>query len=134
MAHDVKFVVNSGDYKGDEYGYTLAMVDGKKAWQRAPLFYPPPSMIKEKIDMVIDANEYSIPNSGAVELENVNKILEQLTIIATETTPSTLTGIDNEEKLVLIDQNGFSVTSVVNETNKEPEYQVNLTCWVLYDY
>lgn len=52
---DIKFTVNTGTYKGKTYRYTLATVNGKKAWAITPLFSPPPSMIKNKIDIVISA-------------------------------------------------------------------------------
>ena len=132
MRNDVAFLVNSGDYKGKKYTFTLAIINGKKAWGRTRLFLPPPSMRKERIDMVIEAREENIPSSGAIELQVVDKILEQLTIMASETDASTLKGIDGKDRLVQIDQDGFSVESVVNETSKEPEYRVNLTCWALY--
>jgi len=134
MAYDVQFLINSGDYKGKKYGFTLAMINGKKAWARTPVFYPAPSMIKEKIDMVIFAREDNISLSGAVDLTAVDKILEQLSIIATAAKHSTLTGLDSKKRYVQIDKDGFSIKSTVNEISKEPEYQVELTCWGLYDY
>lgn len=134
MQNDVEFRLNSGDDKGKVYRFTLAVIDGKKAWARNPVFHPAPSMIKEKIDMVIRASEDNIPRSGARELKAVNKILEQLTAIATETTPPTLTGLDKQSRYILIDEDGFSVNSFAAETKREPEYTVGLTCWGLYDY
>ena len=131
---DIEFKLNSGDKKAKVYRFTLATIDGKKAWNRTPLFKPAPSMIKERIDMVIEAREYNIPVSGGIEIKAVNKILEQLSDIASETEPATLTGLDRKKRLVLIDQDGFSLTSTANETNKEPEYRVTVTCWGLYDY
>ena len=130
---DVKFTVNTGDHRGDTYQYTLAMINGKKAWSVTPLFKPAPSMIKNKIDIVIEAREHNIGRSGANELRTVGKILDELSIIATETEPSTLTGLDKKERLVDIDQDGFTITSAINEKSKEPEYRINLTCWGLYE-
>ena len=131
--NDVEFLVNTGDYQGDVYKFTLATVNGKKAWNRTRLFYPPPSMIKERIDMIIEARELNIPRSGAIELKIVDEILDQLTHMANETEASTLTGLDGQDRKVQIDRNGFNVENVVNETTKEPEYRVNLTCWGLYE-
>jgi len=130
---DIKFTVNTGTRKGETYSYTLATVNGKKAWSITPLFSPPPSMIKNKIDMVIECREYNISRSGATELALAGKILDELSIIATETEPSTLTGLDKKDRLVMIDQDGFSITTELKEKGKEPEYRINVTCWGLYE-
>jgi len=134
MNYDVSFTVNSGDHKTDTYRYILSLVNGKKAWSLTPLFYPPPSMIKNKIDMTIAAREHNVSKSGATELMTVSKMLNELSIIAEADEPATLTGLDKEKRLIRIDKNGFTITSAVNEKGKEPEYQINLTCWGLYDY
>jgi len=130
---DIKFTVNTGDHKGETYRYTLATVNGKKAWAITPLFSPPPSMIKNKIDIVIECREHNISRSGATELALAGKILDELSIIATETEPSTLTGLDKKDRLVMIDQDGFSITTELKEKGKEPEYRINVTCWGLYE-
>jgi len=132
-AHDIEFLVNSGDNKGKKYKYTLAKKDGEKQWSVTPLFQPPPSIFKEKIEMVLVCQDENIPYSGAVENKIVNKILEQLRNIALEITPATLNGLDKQERLVQIDQDGYSVISISTEQNREPEYFVKLTCWGLYD-
>lgn len=134
MQHDVQFLINSGDYQGKKYGYTLASNKGQKMWERTPVFYPAPSMIKEQIKMTILAREDNISRSGARELKQVDEIIDELTTIATASEHPTLTGLDLKDRYIQIDQNGFNVKSVVLETNKEPEYVVELTCWGLYDY
>jgi len=131
---DVKFIVNTGDHKGDEYSYTLATINGKKAWNITPLFKPAPSMIKNRIDMVIECREHNINRAGVNELALVNKILDELSAVATETEPATLKGLDNKERFIKIDQDGFEVTTELLEKDKSPEYRVKLTCWGLYDY
>jgi len=131
--HDIEFVVNSGDYKGKKYGFTLAYQNNQKAWQVTRLFMPAPSMAKEKIEMIIAVKEQNIPLSGGVELKAANKILDQLEIIARETTPTTLVGLDKQERLVRVDRRGFSLAPMVYEKGKEPEYVVNLTVWSTYE-
>jgi len=139
---DIKFRINTGDHKGDEYGYTLAVINGKKAWRVTPLFSPPPDIYKERIDMVIECREHNIGRSGADELRTVSKILEELSNIATEVEPVTLTGLskasgksgeDNKDRLVQIDEDGFKETTELNEKGKSPEYRIEVTAWGLYD-
>jgi len=130
---DITFTVNTGDHKGDTYGYTLAMVNGKKGWYVTPLFKPPPYMYKEQIDMVIECQEHNIGTSGAIDLRTVNKILKELSIIATETSPSSLMGLDKTTRRIRIDQDGFKVTTELNERSKSPEYRINVTCHGLYE-
>lgn len=131
MTHDVLFTVNTGDYKGKVYGYTLATNNGVKMWGVTPQFRPPPSMIKEKIEMVLMAREMNIPQSGAVELQGITQIINELSNIAGETNV-TLKGLDYQERPILIDREGFSIVVVANETTRSSEYRVNVTCWGLF--
>jgi len=131
MTHDILFTVNTGDHKGSRYGYTLVMQQGVKAWSVTPLFRPAPSMIKERIEMMIVARGKNIPGSGAVELRGVSEIIDELSIIADET-DVTLKGLDKKERPILIDKDGFSLTSTANEQGRSPEYRITLTCWGLY--
>jgi hypothetical protein len=130
--HDIIFQINSGDNKGKTYRYTLSMANGKKAWAVSPLFKPAPSMIKERIEMTIDAKDYNVPGSGATELKTVNKILKELSIIADS--DASLTGLDKQTRLVKINQDGFTVESLINEKGRDAEYGVTVRCWGLYDY
>ena len=130
---DIAFTVNTGDHKGDIYRYTLAIEKGKKAWLVTPLFRPPPYMYKEQIDMVIACREHNIGRSGATELRTVKKILDELSIIATETSPCSLEGLDKDTRRIRIDQDGFKVTTELNEKGKSPEYRVNVTVYGLYE-
>ena len=132
MSHDVTFTINAGDHKGDKYKYTLASKDGAKMWSVTPQFRPCPSMIKEKIEMVIEAREGNIPQSGAVELRLVQKIVDELSIIAKET-DVTLTGLDLQDRPVMIDEEGFNIAAVANEKTRSPEYQITVRCWGLHD-
>lgn len=130
-ASDLEFQINSGEHKGKRYGFTLLAKNGEKQWAITPRYEPPPSIIKEEIMMVLMAQEKNIPRSGALELKAVNKILDQLRNIASATSV-TLRGFDQQERLVLVDENGFSIVCLNDEKTKEPEYTVNLTCWGLY--
>lgn len=129
--YDVQFRVNAGDYKGTVYRYTLASKGGAKIWEVNPKFRPAPTMIKEEIKMVIVAREKNIPRSGAVELRMVNQIIDELSIIADETNV-TLTGLDHQERPILIDREGFSVTSTADEKTLAPEFRITVTCWGLH--
>ena len=132
-AQDIKFKINDGPHKGEEYGFTLATVDGKKAWEDIKLFIPPPSLIKEQINIVVTAREGNMPLSGAIELKQVKRIIEQLLIIFDEITPVTMIGFDKQERLVRVDKQGPVMVPVIHEREKDPEYRVSLTCWGLYE-
>jgi len=132
-SHDVRFRVNSGDHNGDEYGFTLAVIDGKKAYTAVRLFRPSPSMVKEQIIMTLTAREGNIPLSGAAELKAVHRIIEQIETLSLETDPLTLTGLDQITRPVRVDAKGAQLIPVVHELGKDPEYRVELTCWGLYE-
>ena len=132
-SHDVEFKIRSGNYNGTAYRFTLAESGGQKRWQAVRLFNPPPSMEKEKIDMMIAISNKNIPISGAVDAKSVSNLFDQLDIIAKETTPVTLIGYDNIERLVRIDKGGYSFEPVISEKGKAPEYAVALTCWSIYE-
>ena len=84
-----------------------------------------------KIDMSIVAREANIPRTGAVELRMVGKIIDELSDIAGET-DITLTGLDSRERSVLIDSDGFSLTTTVNEEGRSAEFRIDVTCWGLH--
>ena len=132
-SHDIEFVMNSGDYKGKSYKFTLAKQNGQKAWQVTRLFQSAPAMAKEKIEMMLAVRGQNIPLSGGVELGQANKILDQLEVIAKEVTPVTLVGFDNQERLVRVDRSGFSLAPTISEKGREPEYAVSITCWSIYE-
>ena len=92
--------------------------------------------------MVIECREKNVGRGGATELRTVSKVLDELSHIATEVEPVTLTGLskasgkkgeDSKERLVQIDENGFRETTELNEKGREPEYRIEVTCWGLYD-
>jgi len=128
---DIKFTINSGNYEGDTYGFTLASDKGEKAWTVTRLRTPPPSRIKYKIEMAITAREGNIKASGAIEQEKINKILEKLTHVADEL-EVTLQGLDGEEYLITIDANGIKEGNVMHEKERKPEFVVNVLAWGLH--
>ena len=130
MVQDVEFTVNAGPFNGETYRYTLASSQGTKMWEVTPQFRPAPSMIKEKINMVITAREGNISRTGATELAVIGMIIEELSIIARQT-DITLKGLDYKERPVLIDQDGFNIRVSENELGKDSEYHVAVTCWGL---
>lgn len=131
-AFDVIFTPNSGDQKGEHYGFTLATQQGSKGWVFEKRMLTPPSMVDCKIELTIEAKNENIPLSGGVELATVKEITDALDVLATETEPLDIIGLDGVTRKVRIDRSGYKVVPVIHETNKEPEYQVLVTIWGLY--
>ena len=131
-SNDIQFTMNSGDYKGQKYGFTLARSNGQKMWRTTRLLKPPPAMSKERIEMGIVVREKNIPLSGATELKLSSKLLKQLEIIAKETTPVTLLGFDGVTRDVRVGIDGFSVENVIDEKSKSPEYVAKMTVWSIF--
>jgi len=131
-AHDIVFTMNSGDKVGQKYGFTLARSKGQKMWSAVRLFQPPPNMAKERIDIGIVVREKNIPLSGATELKLSDKLIEQLEIVAKETTPVTLLGFDGIKRDVRVDAGGFNIEPVVDEKGRMPEYVAKMTVWSVY--
>jgi len=127
-AYDVSFEISAGT----KYGFVLAVAAGRKAWEVTRLYTKPPTLIKQRIDMVITASEDDITASGARQLRRMAKILADLEVLMTETDNITLTGLDNESYQVLLDKEGLTIKTLIHEKSKEPEYQVSLLCWGLY--
>ena len=127
-AYDVLFEIADGT----KYGFVLATNKGKKLWEVTRLFKAPPTLIKHSIQMTITASEDDITASGARQLKRMSAILSDLEVLMTENDDITLTGLDNEKYLVLLDKNGLKTQTLIHEKNKEPEYQVSLLCWGLY--
>ena len=128
-AHDIKFKMNSGARKGDEFGFTLSLIDGQKAWASTKLLQEAPSMVNERIDIVINALGGNIPLSGATEMQIVRRTLEQLDTISAETTFVTMTGLDGIDRSVLVDVVGAVLKPIIHEKDRDPEYQVSMTLW-----
>jgi hypothetical protein len=128
--NDVVFKLNSGTYNGESYGFTLALVDNKKAWECRKIPREPPSMVEEEIEMVLTARDEESPLGAHTELARAADIMEQIQRVADETTASTLTGIDGVDRGVLIRQHALTVE--MHETEKDPEYQIKVACYGLH--
>ena len=72
--YDIEFQLDDGS----SYGFMLAKSDGKKAWAVNRIFRPPPSMIKQQIDIVITAQEDEISASAIRQLKRMKDILADL--------------------------------------------------------
>lgn len=131
---DVQFTVNSGKAKGKSYGYTLATEGGRKLWTVNPTFLQPPSMYNEIIEMSIFAGSYNVGLTGAVELREVGKILNELRAIGDASEPTTLIGLDGVERIVRIPRDGYQQVTTLKEAKRDSEYHIKLTCWGMYKY
>lgn len=127
--YDIEFQLDDGS----SYGFMLAKSDGKKAWAVNRIFRPPPSMIKQQIDIVITAQEDEISASAIRQLKRMKDILADLEKIMASTGDITLTGLDNLEYPILIDKSGLKINTLIHEKEREPEYQVTVLLWGLYE-
>ena len=139
---DITFTVKPVGGEGEEYSYTLATINGKKAWSVAPIRKPPGHIYDEQIEMVLECRAGNIGRSGASELALVGKMMDELSILAKETDPITLKGLskkigkqgeDNKDRRVRIPIDGIEMETVVNETGKDAEYRIKVTCLGLYE-
>jgi len=129
-AHDIRFVLNNGT----TYDFMLARTnDGKKAWNVERLFTRPPSMIKQRIDLTITAREDEITSSAARQLKRVKEILEEIDAMMVGTDTIKLTGLDNVQYPIVIDAKGSQLETVIHEQERDPEYQVTLLIWGIYE-
>lgn len=118
---------------GTKYGFTLAIVDSRKAWSHKRMRVAPPSIVKEIIEAVLTARERDLPLSAAEQYKRVNKIITDLDTIAAATTASTMTtSWDSTSRSILIGADGYEVMQVVDEPDRDPEFQVKVTIWSLY--
>ena len=133
-SNDVTFIINSNDngHMGDSYGFTLARDRGRKAWTVTRLYYPPPSNVKHRIEMIITAREDNIGGSGIIETVRIEAILEKMGRISDEIEPVTLKGLDGEEYLVRIDRDGLQTDNVMDEKDRSPEFQLKVLAWSLH--
>lgn len=125
--HDISFQLENGS----EYGFMLAKINDKKAWNPKREFHSPPSMIKERIDIVITAKEDEITASGIRQLKRMEEILSNLEKIMAYKGNMVLTGLDNKRYPIRIDKSGLRTNTLIHEKSREPEYQVSILCWGL---
>lgn len=131
-SNDISFTMNSGDYSGQIYKFTLASQDGGKMWSVNRIFEPAPSMYKEEINIGISLREKNIPLSGAKELKFPSTLIDQLEIVANESTYITMVGLDGVSRDVRIDSSGFSIEPIVNEKNKTSELVAKMKLWSMH--
>lgn len=129
---DVMFTADSV-----EYNFMLAVDDnGRKRWQVQQLFTQPPSLIKNKIDMVAKAGGHIRLADGSTisTAMDIDDLLEDLRTLTDETDPTeiVLSGLDAETYNVLLDKAATSANSVVDETGRITEYEIAISCWDLF--
>jgi len=127
--YDINFKLDNGK----EYGFMLARKDGKKAWNCNYQFFAPPDLRKYRIDITVTAREDDITATGVRQLKRVEEIISDMDKIMAETTAMTLTGLDGRDYSVLVDKSGILINTIIHEKAREPEYQVSLLLWGLYE-
>jgi len=128
MNEDVKFTLNSTDYE-----YMLAVdTNGQKHWNVQQLLRQPPSLLKNKIDMVIlAAPSIRDLDDDVYPTRDIDTIMGELRILADSDT-ITLTGFDDRTYYVTFDPNATNVRSIVDESGRVTEYEIDISCWDLY--
>lgn len=114
--------------------YMLAQdAQGKKAWKVMQLFYQPPSLIKEKIDLTILAAPQMRDDTGTVVTDRaIGTVIDELRVHADAVAAITITGLDDETYKVLFDKTATQVRSVLDPTGRITHYEIDLSCWGLY--
>ena len=128
MSSDITFTLGATSYE-----YMLAPDDnGQKKWSVQQLFRQPPSLLKNKIDMTIKAAA-SIRQTGddIVPTDDITTVLAGLRTL-TDGDTITLTGFDAGTYYVTFDPNATNVRSVVDESGRVTEYEIDISCWDLY--
>jgi hypothetical protein len=126
---DVKFTIGATDYN-----YMLA-VDGagRKRYSVQQLFTRPPSLIKNRIDMVImAAPNMRQANGTVITSRTIALVLAELDIFRKAVAVITLEGLDAQTYKILLDPRATNATSVVDETGRIVEYEIAISCWDLY--
>jgi len=90
-------------------------------------------MIKQRIDLTITAREDEITSSAARQLKRVKEILEEIDAMMVGTDTIKLTGLDNVQYPIVIDAKGSQLETVIHEQERDPEYQVTLLIWGIYE-
>jgi len=126
---DVMFTITPTDYN-----YMLAMVGGKKAWNVQPKYTIPPSLIKNRINMVIKASPIQRQANGTTVLatRTIATILAELRILMDAVADITIDGYDAGTYYVLLDSEGADIQSVIDETGRIIEYDIGISCWDRY--
>ena len=117
-----------------EYNYMLAVdANGRKRWNMQQLFTQPPSLIKNKIDMVIQAAPSMRQADGTViSTRDIATVLGELRTLADSTSVITLDGLEDQTYNVLFDQRATNARSIVDETGRIVQYEIEISCWDIY--
>jgi len=126
--YDITFELDNGK----SYGFMLARdKDGGKAWDPKREWWAPPSMIKQRINIVITAREDEMSASAVRQLKRIEEILADLETIMAYTGKKVLVGLDKLRYPIRIDKSGLQISTIIHEKGREPEYQVAILCWGL---
>lgn len=128
MNEDVKFT-----YSGTSYEYMLAPdSNNQKRWAVRPLFRQPPSLLKNKIDMTIRAAASVRDLDNTVfTTRTISTVLTELRTL-TDGDTITLVGYDGATYYVTFDPNAAYVKSVIDESGRITEYDIDLSLWDLH--
>ena len=127
---DIRFTFNATNYD-----YMLATdANGRKRWSVQQLFTQPPSLLKNKIDMVVKAAPKVRIKAGTVDsTRTIGNVLPELRTLADKVVNMTLTGLDEQTYKVLFDKAATNARSVIDETGRIIEYEIDISCWDMYE-
>ena len=127
---DVRFTFDTTNYD-----YMLAIdANGRKRWGVQQLFTQPPSLIKNKVDMVIKAAPKVRIKAGTVDsTRTIANVLTELRTLADKVVNMTLTGLDEKTYKVLFDKAATNARSIIDETGRIIEYEIDISCWDMYE-
>ena len=128
MNEDVKFT-----YSGTSYEYMLAVdTKGQKRWAVQQLFKQPPSLLENKIDMVISAAATMRDlDDVSVDDRDIATIIAELRVL-TDGDTITLVGYDAQTYYVTFDQNATNSRAITDDSGRITEYEIDISCWDLY--
>ena len=129
---DISFLMNSGTYSGQTYKFTLAEQNGRKMWDVNRVFKPGPSMCKETIEIGVSLGEKNINRGGAKELKLSTTLVDQLEIVAAESTYVTMMGYDGVSRDVRVDSTGIDIQPIVDEKARTTEYVAKMRLWSMH--
>jgi len=127
---DVEFNINVNTV----YNYMLVERDGRKAWGLQQLYRVTPSLIKTKLDMIIEAKPSMRQVDGNVIVtRDIANVITELRTLSDATSVIALDGFDGQTYNVLFDPKATTITQVLDETGRETQrYEVAISCWGLY--
>ena len=125
---DVTFTLSGTDYE-----YMLAQDDnGQKRWSVQQLFRPPPSLLENKIDLVILASPaMRDSDNNIIDTRDIATVIDELRTLIDGNT-ITLVGYDDETYYVTFDPNATKINPILDISGRITEYEITLSCWDLY--